>query len=239
MEVDQLPRVQLREGRRGPWSIRHFTISPEDAFIHNIREGLRGSHRNVKPGTFTALVHDERGIVMSDTPAEASDHLQVMDWLDEGATTFLVHGLGLGMIATWLCSDPRTERVDVVELDADVIALTGPQLAHFDNLHIHHGSAYTHQFPPELRWDAAWHDIWDDISDGNLPDMAILEQRYAERTRVQGSWAKELCERMWDESAALLDQVYIQRGPGIGDEAAESVGIPSRRGKQLIALTKA
>ena len=230
-----LPELQLGEGRSGPWRVSHFKVDADGAFFHNLREAARGTNRDIRPGTYTSLAHDDRGIVMSNTPAEASDHLQVMEWLEGGARTFLIHGLGLGMIATWLCSDPRVERVDVVEVDQDVIDLVGTQLAHFEKLHIHHGNAFTFGFPPEQRWDAAWHDIWDAISDDNLPEMAILENRYADRVTDQGSWARDVCEMMRGELAALVEQVYIQRGPDIGDEAAAKIDMPSMRHKLNLA----
>lgn len=225
----QLPKLKLLEARKGPWRIERFSISQQEAELHQLREAINGRDRGVEPGEYTALVHDRRGIVMSDTPAESRDHFQVVDWLDEGAKTFLVHGLGLGLIATWLCSDPRTERVDVVEFDQDVIDLVGSQLSRFDRLHIHHGDAFTFEFPDDFpddqRWDAAWHDIWDSICSDNLPEMDALEGRYASRVKVQGSWAREVCEQKYAESRALLREVYRQRGKAIGDEAAAKVGM--------------
>ena len=221
----QLPRPHLEGRERGPWRIEHFTVSEQDAFFHQLREAVNGRDRGVLPGTYTSLIHKDRGIVMSDTPAEARDHLIVMDWLDQGATTFLIHGLGLGMIATWLCSDPRTEHVDVVEVDEDVIDLIAPQLD-FPNLTIHHGDAFTYEFPSNARWDAAWHDIWDSICSDNLIEMDALESKYRGRVKMQGSWARELCDDMQGEEFELLAMVYRQRGKEVGDECAAHAGLP-------------
>lgn len=224
IDVHSLPKVTLREAHRGPWRIERFTIGQRDAEFHQLRETINGRNRGVVAGTYTALMHDQRGVIMSDTPAEASDHLQVMQWLEKGARTFLIHGLGLGLIATWLCSDPRVERVDVVEVNADVIALVGSQLTHFDQLHVHHGDAFTYEFPPNQTWDAAWHDIWDTINEDNLKGMAVLADRYRNRVNVQDAWARDLCEGLRQESLALLREVYRQRGKEVGDEAAAKVG---------------
>lgn len=228
MDITELPKLQLEPARSGPWSVERFEITPEGAQFHNLRELLNGRDRFVAPGSHFALYHDERGTIMSDTPAEMGDHLQVMEWLEAGARTFLIHGLGLGMIATWLCEDPRVERVDVVEVDADVIEITGSQL-HYDNLHIHHGDAFTYNFPPDLRWDAAWHDIWDDICSDNLNQMDALKGRYKGRVGVQGCWAEELCRQQHSDLLGLVLEVYRQRGAEIGDEAAAKAGLPPLR----------
>lgn len=223
MDSTALPKLQLQPARSGPWSIERFDIDEDGAALHNLRELLRGTDRFVSPGSHLALRHTQRGTIMSDTPAEMDDHLQVMAWLEAGARTFLVHGLGLGLIATWLCEDPRVRRVDVVEIDADVIEITGSQL-HYPNLHIHHGDAFTYNFPPDLRWDAAWHDIWDDICSDHLSQMEALKHRYEDRVIVQGCWAEELCLQQRADLMGLVLEVYRQRGIETGDEAAAKAG---------------
>jgi hypothetical protein len=38
----------------------------------------------------------------------------------------------------------------------------------------------------------AWHDVWANICEDNLPLMARLHRRYGRRVNWQGSWSKEV-----------------------------------------------
>ena len=48
----------------------------------------------------------------------------------------------------------------------------------------------------ELFFDAVWHDIWDEISDENLPEMHKLHRKYGQRANWHGSWARAECEML-------------------------------------------
>jgi hypothetical protein len=63
---------------------------------------------------------------MSDVPAEIAGAL---DFLDRARRRELIADLGLGVVPAWLLRHADVERIDVVELDADVIALVagGPE----------------------------------------------------------------------------------------------------------------
>lgn len=224
--MKELPSVMIPEGRKGPWRIQHFTVSEVEAELDALRNLINGRNRAVRAGTYMSLRHDRRGIIMSDTPAERADHYQVLEWVGMGATSFLIHGLGLGMIATWLDADPRVERIDVVEIEPDVIELVAPTvLANTSKVTIHEGDAFTFTHPGEPSWDAAWHDIWDDISTENIPQMDALEERYAPHVRWQACWSRDLCEFQQGVEYDLLREVYRQRGRAVGDEAAASIGM--------------
>jgi hypothetical protein len=72
-----------------------------------------------------------------------------------------------------------------------VIALVGPHYARDPRVTIHHADAYTIRWPVGIRWDVAWHDIWADMCEDNLPGMATLHRRYGRRVEWQGSWGRE------------------------------------------------
>jgi hypothetical protein len=207
---DYRARVGVQQ-RRGPWVVRMSESAAEgpDAWIS---QALGLPH---EPGWYTTLWHDDRGLVMSDLPAEIAGALPFLDRL---ATTprrlrVLISGLGLGIIPAHLLAARRTERIDIVEIDPDIIALiTGDEAAREvwaadRRLHVHQGDACTWTPPgfgcalhPDCpaagRWDAAWHDIWDLVSAGNLPSMHRLHRHYARWTGWQMSWERPECEAM-------------------------------------------
>jgi hypothetical protein len=134
--------------------------------------------------------------VMSDTPSEIQEHQHALMFA-EGRV--LIHGLGLGVLVSALMANPEVTHIDVVEIDPDVIALTGHYYTHDPRVHIHRGNCLTFDWSPEIKWDYVWHDIWSDISDKNFdPELAehgityqMLFDLYESRAEMQGAWAYE------------------------------------------------
>lgn len=186
--MELIPAVAVPEGRMGPWSVERFEIDARNAALFSI--GSRG--RDVRPGTYTRLSHDERGVIMSDTPAERRDHAW---FVTEAKGHVLINGLGLGMCLAAVLRRSEVERVTVVEADADVIALVGPHYASDPRVEIVHCDAFAYQPPKGVRYGAVWHDIWDHITSENLPEMTRLHRKYGRRADWQGSWARYECER--------------------------------------------
>jgi hypothetical protein len=132
---------------------------------------------------------------MSDTKAEILDHLQAIRAIDKlceslDTVQVLINGFGLGMIAAAALSHPKVSRVDVVEIDPTLIHAMS-QFWDDPRLHVHEGDAYTINLPG--RWDYAWHDIWPDISDLNVPQMDALLNKYRGRVTAQGCWEENNC----------------------------------------------
>ena len=180
-----IQKVAVPEGRRGPWSVERFAL----------RDMLRTGafDRGAAPaGTYTKLVHAGRGIVMSDTPDEMRDHLEVAA---RAHGSCLINGLGLGMILAAALRKPNVTDVTVVETDADVIALVGPTYDADPRLTIVHADAFAYQPPPGRRYAMVWHDIWDRISGANLDSMAALMRKFEPITDWQGCWAEDLSVR--------------------------------------------
>lgn len=189
---------KVPEGASGAWTVDRFIA----------QEGPRAWEcslygRDVEIGaTYTRLMR--RGanslrdvVVMSDTPAEFSDHTALFAAVRRlGARNVLIHGLGLGCALRAVLAEPTVQRVDVVEMSKDVVKLVGPTFKGDTRVHIHLGDCMVHKFPSTRRWDVAWHDIWDTISDDNLPAMKRLKLRYARKVTWQGCWAQEMARRM-------------------------------------------
>ncbi len=97
----------------------------------------------------------------------------------------LITGLGLGVILQHALRQPHVERVDVVELDPDVIRLIR---SHYRDrrLHVHRGDALTIDLRPRrLVWDLAYHDFWQATTAANLPAMYAVTRHFAGRADRQ------------------------------------------------------
>lgn len=174
-------RVNLPVGAVGDVSIRKVTAG----FSQDIFRG-----RGTTPGEYTVLYRGEE-LWMSDTEPEWRDHTEAYYQMRRRGGRVLINGLGLGMIVKAALELDNVEHIDIVEIDADVIALVGP---HYDDprVTIHHGDAYTMTWPVGTRWSVAWHDIWVDMSEDNLPEMTKLHRSYGRRVDWQDSWGKTL-----------------------------------------------
>lgn len=196
--------------QRGPWSVR-IAESPADGMDAWAAEAQGLPHM---PGWYTALVHDERGLVMSDLPGEVAGCLPFLDRVAQMSKPFIfIAGLGLGIVPAWLLASTSACRIDVVEIDPDVIRLiTGDEAARgkwaaSPRLHVHQGDAHTWQpgrpgcalhsacLTP-MGWDACWLDVWDTVSPGNLPSMHRLHRRFGRRADLVMSWERAECEAM-------------------------------------------
>ena len=179
---DTIPKVNLPEGRKGPWQIERVTI--EDNPILRIRERL------FKPGTYTHLRHDHRGLVMSDTPAERYDHYRFIQ-IAQGRV--LISGLGLGMCVGALLRKGEVTSVTVLEIDPDVIALVAPHYED-DRLTVIETDALEYKPPKGSRFNYVWHDIWDSICLDNRPQMTKLNRRWTRYADWYGCWSQNLLD---------------------------------------------
>lgn len=132
--------------------------------------------------------------VMSDTPAEIVEHYPAINGA-HGAV--LITGLGLGCLPHALLKKRSVKRIDIIEVDQDVIDLTGHYLTD-ERVHIWKGSAADIGcVPADLTWDYAWHDIWTHISAKNLQNETAehrisydrLFRLWAPRAKSQHAWA--------------------------------------------------
>lgn len=183
--------------------------------------GLRRD--DISPEHFESLMPPEsRWIpVMSDTPAEILEH---GDALLNAHGRVLITGLGLGCLPHALLTKPEVTRIDIIDIDPEIIALTGKYLTD-PRVHIWQGSAAEPQRIEGLRaeawcWDYAWHDIWTHISARNLDtetaehgisytDLFELYEPYADQ---QSAWAIDLARMMRaDHEARMTRELEFRR----------------------------
>lgn len=182
-------------GIKGNWEVAKFTVPKQsiDA-LRYVRDGGRG----MAPGDYHRLVRIDgknRTTVMSDTDAEMIDFLDVMRDVEGDV---LIGGLGMGLAIKALRMTGKVKNITVVEVDQNVIDLVG---GHYRDIRttIVHGDIFKWRAPKGARYDWAWYDIWDTISDDNIPEMRRLKRRYATRMkgdRQQLCWAEYECVSM-------------------------------------------
>lgn len=195
---DIIPSVSVPEGSSGSWRVQRFTVSEDDAKLHNMRAAFRpgGANDIIEPGAYTRLMRGAT-VVMSDTPMEKRDHVP---FVHAARGHVLIHGLGLGMALAAILEKPEVERVTVIEKSPDVISLVAPS---YDDprVEIVEGDAFTWRPPRGVRFGAVWHDIWDDKCADNLGEMKRLHRRYGRRADWQGSWGRAFIEHVMMRAA--------------------------------------
>jgi hypothetical protein len=185
-------------GTKGPWTIKKFVV-PKDslAVLRLVRDGGRGTG----PGDYHMLTRKEEDgsdtIVMSDTNAEMGDFLNDMR---EAEGHVLVGGLGMGLAIKAMLLTKKVKSITVVELSQDLIDLVG---GHYRDIRVRivQGDIFKYVPPKNFKYDWAWFDIWDTISDDNLPDMAKLRERYRPVVKGKGRerikcWVEYECSEM-------------------------------------------
>lgn len=180
-------KIDVPDGTSGNWRIKTVEIGEQKA---RFNAAMSKSGRYMPAGTYKVLMRGAT-TVMSNTPDEIADHREFY-WNAKGHV--LVNGLGLGMVIEMVVN--RVEHITVVEASADVITLVAPHYRdkYPRQLEIVHADAYEYTPPRGVRYNAVWHDIWDDICADNLEEMARLHRKYGRRADWQGSWGKELCQ---------------------------------------------
>jgi hypothetical protein len=207
--------------RAAAWRVSSFLEPGERATARVVREVQTAAQQRRDVVEARALGHDVASVVppgeylglqvlqggrwvsvMTDTPAEYEDHA---DLFAHARGRVLLHGLGLGCALSALLADPAVAHVDVVDVNADVIALVGPAFAGYP-VTIHHASCVEMAWPDDARWDYVWHDIWTAVSADNLDDATAehgisygrLAELFAGRAERQGAWAFDLVTRYAD-----------------------------------------
>jgi hypothetical protein len=190
----------------GRWKLIHFAVDESYsrrmmavAYAEGGPQGQLRAARTIPPGNYCCLQRratqteledlddglvvdgdtpdgDPRYVpVMSDTPSEIREHA---DAIRDATGDVLITGLGLGCIVSALLAKPDVTSITVVEIDRDVIAITGPYYENEPRVKIVNMDAIAAAawFASEgVGFDYAWHDIWSHIADRNLDDDDVAE----------------------------------------------------------------
>jgi len=196
---DRLKEVDVPEGRSGPWEVRRFAVSEDEAKRDEFSARLAAiqgrPYRPVPAGSYTRIARGGH-VVMTDTPSELCDLREPVRRAVGGRV--LVNGLGLGIVLQAVLEEPGVEHLTVVEASEDVIALVAPHWGarYGDRLTVVHADAFKWRPPMGARYRVVWHDIWDDVTTDNLAGMRKLHAKYRRRCDWQGSWCRRECARL-------------------------------------------
>lgn len=190
IEAARVPAT-LRPQGFGLWAIERWNVPP-DSYL----AGAEDDDERMRPAGFPSVtllrrwtmgtLHRHGEVVMEDSRPELEQHLPI--WLAARGRV-LVTGLGLGCVVRGLLASPRVEHVDVVEIDAGILRVVGPEFEGNARVTLHHADALTWEPPEGARWDYAWHDIHSDDGHGALQVLhARLLVRYAACCGRQGAW---------------------------------------------------
>ena len=169
------------------WEIRTHVVTEDEAEREALAAQITGGIPT-PAGEYRLLVHDGE-VWMSDVPSEIADHAEVLEQAARRGGRVLVHGLGLGLVINDLLTLDRVEHVDVVELEPEIIRLTGVQFAGLDRVSIRWGNALTFEWPDDAWWSVVWHDIWADTGTETWEEAFALTARFAGRCDWQACWA--------------------------------------------------
>jgi spermidine synthase len=105
----------------------------------------------------------------------------------------LINGLGLGLVLYDCAIKPEVNKVTVIEIDKNIIELVGSQYQSIfgDKIEIVNADALEYIPPKGVRYDCAWHDIWDVICLDNWEEYKKLHRKYGRRCNFQDSWCRE------------------------------------------------
>lgn len=190
----EIIKVNIPENISGNWKVEYFSVSEQDAKMFNLRLLInRQSYREIKPGNYTKLTCNGE-IIMSDTPAEVKDHSEI---IQKAKGEVLINGLGLGVVVQACLNKNEVEHLTVIEISKDVIDLVGLYYLNKYNerLTIIQTNALTYIPPKGERYNAVWHDIWNNICTDNWEQYKILHRKYGHKCDWQGSWCKWEVER--------------------------------------------
>ena len=187
------PRMadKVPPGVLGSACVDHFEVSEEasnSTMLRSLRAG--GRFDFVPPGVYARLSINGT-VMMTDTPMERYTNVGVVS---EAHGHVLIAGLGLGMILWPILAKSDVTEVTVIEKNPDVVDLVLPYVPDDLRLGVLEGDIYTWDPVKGVKFDTIYFDIWADISEDNLSEMATLHRRFGRRLNPggwMGSWRKE------------------------------------------------
>lgn len=193
----------LKPGALGDARLETFSISEEDSKRTAMRAVVtRRPDELIRAGTYCRL-YVKNELMMSDTDMEQRSNTGVVL---QARGDVLIAGLGIGMILVPILAKKEVQSVTVVEKFDSVIDLVKPQLQGIpgaEKLNVVHADIFTWQPPKGQKWDVIYFDIWPEISEENLAEMATLHQKYKGRKKPKAwmqSWQRDRLKARREQS---------------------------------------
>lgn len=157
-----------RDARAGPWTLGHVQVKPNmhALWYNQLTPGLH--LRYPTPRTIPVLSKNDPGDEARIWMSTADMELATMsDSLEECHGHVLVAGLGLGVFPTLAARRAEVTSVTIVEIDSDIIAISGDYVAEHGVRVIHSSIEDFAQSPPPgtPAFDYCFYDVWPYIQD--------------------------------------------------------------------------
>jgi hypothetical protein len=185
-------KVNVPDGVSGDWRVESFVVTEEAALGQAMRAAFSSERGRgvIIAGTYKRLVRNGT-TVMSNTPDEIRDQ---MYFVHKAKGDVLINGLGLGITLQLILAKPEVKNVTVIEKSKDVINLVAPTYLEDPRVVILNADAFEYKPIKGVHYDVVYHDVWDNITTENLPEMHKLHRKYGRKCDFQMSWCRERCE---------------------------------------------
>lgn len=160
----------LKDEKNGDWEISTFEISESFAKLRNVFE--RNPDMYYYPGKYKELTYKKQ-VIMSNTQMERKTHILA---INKAKGNVLVAGLGLGMFIYNIKDKDDVESITVIEKSKEVIEMVSKYFKDCKKIKIINQDIF--EYKPEICFDFAFFDIWNDISEDNLKDFKILRKKF-------------------------------------------------------------
>lgn len=199
-------KVHIPNQAVGAWRVQRYVVTEQDVMIDNLRSAMDGkAHRIIPPGAYTRLgtVGCPPGFVMSDTPAEAHEHMEVIHATRQAihrltnghGVRVLINGLGIGMVLQALLTYEQVEYIRVIEVQPEVIQMVAPRYRQ-PRVDIVEADALEYKPDKGEKFDVVWHDIWPEaLNDDTWDQCKALHRKYGKIAEWQGSWSRAYYEQ--------------------------------------------
>lgn len=182
--------INVPDGILGNWSVESFIVSKQDSDFMRMRSIFQNGRGSLPAGNYKKLSYN--GVmVMSNTPDEIRDF---SNFLFKAHGHILINGLGIGVLISALLKKETVESIIIIEKSQDVIKLSAPTYLNDKRVEIINADAFTWIAPLGFRFNYVWHDIWNNITSDNLPEMHKLHRKYGKICDHQMSWCRHECE---------------------------------------------
>lgn len=183
--------TRVKPSKFGNWVIEEFIVSETDVERFNMRQAFQGNYSEmIKAGTYLRLKQLSTGyVVMSNTPMELNSNRIAYE---KANGSVFIAGLGMGMILEAMLSKPEVTKIRIVEVDKAIINYVGSFFKEDPRIEIIHGDISEYEPSEDEHYDYVWIDIWDDINERNIEQIADLNERFKDHCTLMNLWSMDL-----------------------------------------------
>jgi len=172
---------------KGVATLSTYEFKEEEDFLYNLRAMRNiGGMMVMEDGKYVRL-HVNGELMMSDTRMEKNSNYE---FVRDAKGKVLIAGLGIGLILKNVLDKLKNKTITeivIVEKYQDVIDLIAPYFKKHKNIKMICADIFDWRPEKGTKFDTIYFDIWPDISQDNLPEMAKLHQAF-KGYKVKGGW---------------------------------------------------